>query len=233
MIIMKLGKFRFLGIIPARVGNQTVKNKNTVIIKKKRLIEYTLESSKKSKLLDDIIVSTNSKKIRDISNNFDINCPFLRPKKLASKFSHISETLKFSLLKYEKMTNQKFDYVVMLQPTSPKRLKGEIDRCIKKISKFKANSLISIVELDEPHPIKLKKIKKNYVYPYIRGAKDNLPRQKLEKLYAPSGNIYIFSRKLILQKKLSSKDMLFDLIDIKNYLNINNEIDILKARILL
>ena len=65
---MKLGKFRFLGIIPARVGNQTIKNKNTVIIKKK-LIEYTLESSKKSKLLDDIIVSTNSKKIRDISNN--------------------------------------------------------------------------------------------------------------------------------------------------------------------
>ena len=115
-----------------------------------------MESSKKSKLLDDIIVSTNSKKIRDISNNFNINCPFLRPKKLASKFSHISETLKFSLLKYEKMTKQIFDYVVMLQPTSPKRQKGEIDRCIKKISKFKADSLISIVELDEPHPIKLK-----------------------------------------------------------------------------
>ena len=43
---MKSEKFRFLGIIPARVGSQAIKNKNTIIIKKKRLIEYTLISSK-------------------------------------------------------------------------------------------------------------------------------------------------------------------------------------------
>ncbi len=230
---MKSEKFRFLGIIPARVGSQAIKNKNTIIIKKRRLIEYTLISSKKSKLLDDIIVSTNSEKIKKISKEFGVDCPFLRPKKLASKFSHISETLRYSLLKYEKLVRKKFDYVVMLQPTSPKRQKGEIDKCIKKIIKFKANSLISLVELDEPHPIKLKKVKRNFAFPYIKGIKDNLPRQKLEKLYAPSGNIYIFSRKLILQKKLSSNDMLYDLIHLKDYLNINNETDILKAKLIL
>ena len=56
----------------------------------------------------------------------------------------------------------------MLQPTSPKRQKGEIDKCIKKIIKFKANSLISLVELDEPHPIKLKKVKRNFASLYKR-----------------------------------------------------------------
>ena len=121
----------------------------------------------------------------------------------------------------------------MLQPTSPKREVGEIDRCIRKIIKHKANSLISIVRLDEPHPMKLKKIKKNFVSPYIKGIKDNLPRQKLEKVYAPSGNIYIFSRKLIFKKKLSSKDMLYDLIKNNNYLNINNHIDIIRANTIL
>ena len=121
----------------------------------------------------------------------------------------------------------------MLQPTSPKRDRNEIDRCIKKIIKYKSNSLISLVRLEEPHPMKLKKIDNNYVVPFIKNIKDNLPRQKLEKIYAPSGNIYIFSRALILRKKLSSKDMLYDLIENKDYLNINNQTDIIKANLIL
>ena len=230
---MKLEKFKFLGIIPARSGNQEIKNKNIIKLKNKFLVEYTLISAKKSKLLKDIIVSTNSKKIKNLAYKYKIDCPFLRPENLATKFSHISETLLYTLKKYESVTKKKYDYVVMLQPTSPKREVGEIDRCIRKIIKYKANSLISIVRLDEPHPMKLKKIKKNFVSPYIKGIKDNLPRQRLEKVYAPSGNIYIFSRKLIFKKKLSSKDMLYDLIKSNNYLDINNHIDIIRANTIL
>jgi CMP-N,N'-diacetyllegionaminic acid synthase len=230
---MKLEKFNFLGIIPARSGNQEINNKNIIKLKNKLLIEFTLISAKKSKLLNDVIVSTNSKKIKELAIKHKIDCPFLRPDNLATKFSHISETLFYTLKKYETISKKKFDYVVMLQPTSPKREPGEIDRCIKKIIKYRANSLISLVKMDEPHPMKLKKINKNFVSPFIKGVKDNLPRQKLEKVYAPSGNVYIFSRKLILKKKLSSKDMLYDLIKINNYLNINNHIDIIRANSIL
>jgi CMP-N-acetylneuraminic acid synthetase len=230
---MKSGKFRFLAIIPARSGNQEIKNKNIIKIKKKLLIEYTLINAKKSKLLDDIIVSTNSRKIQSITIKNGIECPYLRPKRLATKLSHVSETLFYTLKKCEKINKKKYDYVVMLQPTSPKRDRNEIDRCIKKIIKYKSNSLISLVRLEEPHPMKLKKIDNNYVVPFIKNIKDNLPRQKLEKIYAPSGNIYIFSRALILRKKLSSKDMLYDLIENKDYLNINNQTDIIKANLIL
>ena len=60
----------------------------------------------------------------------------------------------------EKIKQKKYDYIVLLQPTAPNRAKNEIDKCINKIIKTKADSLISLSPLDEPHPLKLKKYQK-------------------------------------------------------------------------
>ena len=44
----------------------------------------------------------------------------------------------------EKIKQKKYDYIVLLQPTAPNRAKNEIDKCINKIIKTKADSLISL-----------------------------------------------------------------------------------------
>ena len=58
-----------LGLIPARSGSKRIKNKNIYELNGKPLIQYTIEAAKNSKLLDDVIVSTDSKRIAEIASN--------------------------------------------------------------------------------------------------------------------------------------------------------------------
>ena len=55
---------KVLAIIPDRSGLKGIKYKNIKILKNKPLIAYTIEAAKESEVLDDIIVSTDSKNIR-------------------------------------------------------------------------------------------------------------------------------------------------------------------------
>ena len=72
-------------LIPARSGSKGIKNKNIKLVKKKYLINYTIEFSLKCKSIDRTFVSTDSEKIRNISLDTGSEVPFLRPKKI-SKF---------------------------------------------------------------------------------------------------------------------------------------------------
>ena len=74
-----------VGIIPARKNSKRIKNKNIKLLNGKPLIEYTIIEAKKSKLLDKIIVSTDSPIIKKISGMNGINVSKLRSKKLSSE----------------------------------------------------------------------------------------------------------------------------------------------------
>jgi len=70
-----------IALIPARGGSKAIKNKNIIKIQKKPLIYYSINIAKKIKLINEVFVSTDSKKIKKISEYFGANVPFLRPGK--------------------------------------------------------------------------------------------------------------------------------------------------------
>ena len=131
----------------------------------------------------------------------------------------------------EKINKKKYEYVVLLQPTAPNREKNEIDNCINKIIKKKADSLISLSLLDEPHPYKLKKISRGLAYDYLKNGKNNYPRQSLPKLYKPSGNIYIFKKKIIINKNLNTNNQTYSIVEKEKFLNIDNYDDLSLAKL--
>ena len=131
----------------------------------------------------------------------------------------------------EKIEKKKYDYIILLQPTSPNRDKNEIDICINKIINKKADSLISLTLLDEPHPLKLKKISKGFVLNFLKYGKNNYPRQSLPKLYKPSGNIYIFKRKMIIEKNLNTNKQTYHIVKQEDFLNIDNADDLKLAKL--
>ena len=219
-----------LGIIPARSGSKGITNKNIIKIKNKNLISYSIKSAKNSRLLTDKIVSTDSIKIAKISKKELIDVPFLRPKKLASDRSLRVDTLLYCLKKMETLKKKKYEYVVLIQPTAPNRKKNEIDQCIKKIINTNSDSLISLTEVDEPHPFKLKIIKNGIVKNFLKKGKNNYPRQLLPKVYKPSGNIYIFKRKFLIKKDLIGKKQTFHLVKQKDFINIDNSDDLFLAK---
>ncbi len=221
-----------LGIIPARSKSKGIKNKNIKIINGKELIYYTIKRAKQSKLISQLISSTDTQKYAKIFNKYGIWTPSLRPKHLASDKSNIIDTLVYKTKLVEKIKNLKFDYIVLLQPTSPNRKKGEIDKNLKKIINLKYDSLISLCPLNNTHPEKMKKIKNKKVFNYIKGSSENPPRQKLEKLYIPSGNIYIVKRDILIKKKtLIGRKQAFYVINKKDYVNIDGDDDLILAKV--
>ena len=142
--------------------------------------------------------------------------------------------LKFETLKLERILGIKFYYIVLLQPTSPIRSNNLIDKSINKIQNHKGDSLISLAELNEPHPIKLKRIKNNKVQDYIKWKIENPARQTLPKLYRPTGAIYIVKRDVLIQKSSLKGNRVIPFIMKNNdFINIDEikDIELFKSKL--
>ena len=121
-----------LCIIPARSGSKGVKNKNIKKIKGQTLIEHAYNVANKSRIFDKIILSTDSKKYLNLLKR-KIDTPFLRPKKIAKDNTVDIEVLFHEIKIYEKFYNKKFDYICLLQPTSPLRTIDHLKKSFRKI----------------------------------------------------------------------------------------------------
>ena len=111
-------KEKYLAIIVARKNSKGLKNKNIIKINSKPCIEWTFIESEKSKFLDKILLSTDSKKIMTLAKKYKILIPFIRPDHLAEDETPVLEVIKHALSWVKKNTHQKFDNIILLQPTS-------------------------------------------------------------------------------------------------------------------
>ena len=92
---------KVLGVILARIGSKGVKQKNIREVCGHPLISYSIYAGLKSRYIDELVVSTDSKKIAKISENYGAKVPFLRPKKLALDHIWSRDALKHAVLKAE------------------------------------------------------------------------------------------------------------------------------------
>lgn len=181
---------KILAIIPARGGSKGIKNKNIKNINRKPLIYWTINEAKKSKKISEIIVSTDSKKIKKISMKYNISVPFLRPKNISK-----DNSTDYSLIKHAvdflKKKGLFFHYVILLQPTSPLRTHKDIDNFINFAIKHKIKTLVTFSKVKSEHPNFLFYHKKNNLIRYLKSnTKVDTIRQKVEDLYFPEGSIF-------------------------------------------
>lgn len=110
----------------------------------KPLLQYTAEAAKDSRLLSDVIVSTDSEQIATAAKNWGIEVPFIRPSLLATD-SATSIDVVCHAVKFLEEQGRVYDAVCLLQPTCPFRVKGFIDEAINKFKVMQADSLISVL----------------------------------------------------------------------------------------
>ena len=181
-----------LAIIPARGGSKGIPRKNIKLLAGKPLIAWTIEEAKKSKYIDKTIVSTDSQEIADIAIKYGAEIPFIRPTELAKDETSSSEVIVHAIKWFEKNQNQKFNMLVLLQPTSPFRNVKHIDSTLEIFSSSpNSKSLVSIKEVDE-NPYWMKIIDEDhYLKNFILKQNNFTRRQDLPKVYILNGAIYI------------------------------------------
>jgi CMP-N,N'-diacetyllegionaminic acid synthase len=182
-----------LAIIPARGGSKGIPKKNIITIAGKPLIAWTIESAQKSRLVNRVVVSSDSPEILSVAKKYGSEI-ITRPAKFAndkiSAVAAVPHTLEY-LKKKEKYIP---DIIVFLQPTSPLRTSKDIDDAIRLFIQKKAGAVISVTEGDN------KALKSFFIEKGImRGiVNDEFPftnRQALPKIYMPNGAIFIISEK--------------------------------------
>ena len=202
-----MNKKKIIAFIPARGGSKGVKLKNLHSLGKKPLLAWPIEAAKKAKVIDRIFVSTDHKKIVNCAKKYGAEI-HNRPKKHASDWSTTYDTVKDFYYYMNKNLNYKPDIIIVLEPTSPFRKKGLIDKCLNLLIRKKVDSIATFIT-SRSHPYRIWKINKfSKPKPYFLKSSDDawIPRQKLEKTYELDGSIYAF---FVNKKFFKTKSLVF------------------------
>lgn len=193
----------FLAIIPARGGSKGLPGKNIKELCGKPLIAWSIESGLKSKYLDEVVVSTDSQNIADIAKSYNASVPFLRPDILASDTATSFEAVKHTIDFYKNELKKEYDYIVLLEPTSPLREDDDIDKMIEKIiiNESDFDSIVSIGEAHEHPSIMKKVINKRFLAPYCESLEMKTRRQDNDIAYFPYGVAYIVKTKSLFKEE--------------------------------
>ncbi|MBC8590317.1 cytidylyltransferase domain-containing protein [Wansuia hejianensis] len=178
-----------LAIIPARGGSKGIARKNIINVSGKPLIQYTIDSAKKSKYIDRLVVSTEDAEIASISVRCGAEVPFLRPIELAEDETKTVDVLIDVIKKLEEL-GCKYDYMVLLQPTQPLRQTFHIDEAIEMIIDKDEDSLVSVSEVRE-HPILMRTVDEKNEARSLLGQRSDIRRQDFSKVYKVNGAVYI------------------------------------------
>jgi len=187
-------------LIPARGGSKRIKNKNIKKFFGKPLLERVIKNAKKSKLFDDIYVSTDSILIKKLATRCGAIVPYMRSKKLSNDHAIIKSVIddfinKIILNKKEKIN------IFVLYPTSIFVSKEMIIKCNKMLKK---TEYVTIVK-KFPHPIqRALRFNKKKLQP-LNLKKKMMRTQDLEDYYYNSGQIDCFKLDAWLKKKIFFK----------------------------
>ncbi|RDU72140.1 cytidylyltransferase domain-containing protein [Helicobacter brantae] len=181
----------FLAIIPARSGSKRLPNKNIKNLCGKPLIAWSIEAGLQSKYIDGIVVSTDSQEYAEIAEQYGAKVPCIRPLELSKDTSTTFDSIKHMIDFYKEKYKQVFDYIVLLQPTSPLRTPQHIDEAIELLIQKQANSVISVCKC-EHSPLWCNTLPKDKnMDNFLSSEILNLRSQELPAYYRLNGAIYI------------------------------------------
>lgn len=223
----------FIGIIPARGGSKGIPRKNVKELCGRPLIFYTIVEALKSRYISRLVTSTEDPEIADVARRYGSEV-VERPKELASDDSNVVDAVKHVLDHLRNTEGTEFEYVVLLQPTSPFRTAQDIDSAIEKLLELKGDSLVSLTEVGDKHPARMKMVINERIVDIFDRRWDFAPRQMLPKIYIRNGAIYIAKTTVIYERNsFRGDDCIAYIMPPERSINIDDPIDWIVAEILM
>jgi len=224
-----------LTVIPARGGSKGVEYKNMRNVAGKPLLWYSISAAKDAEYLNDIVVTTDDKFISQYAKDNGVLSPFIRPKELSTDSAQSAPVVEHAVRFMEERNDCEYDAVLMLQPTSPLRTSEHIKEAIDMFLSNDCDSVVSVASVNGNHPFRMKKLINNQLINFIdQGFWDMRPRQELPEVYIRNGAIYLINKdQLLKQKQLIGNKCLGYIMNDKDSINIDSEIDLILADLLI
>ena len=182
-----IGSSKVIGLITARGGSKGVPRKNLRIVGGKPLIAWTIEAAKSASALDRLILSSDDTEIIDVAGRWGCEVPFVRPAGLATDASGSLEVVRHAL----SALDARYDYVVLLQPTSPLRTSEDIDACVQLCHANQASSCVTVCEVDKTPYWMFKLDPSQRLMPLFPAQEIPQNRQAAPKIYGLNGAVFV------------------------------------------
>ena len=229
-------KNKILCILQVRGGSKGVPKKNIRKVNGKPLMNWTIESAKKSGVFESIWVSSDSDEILEVGRKADVNT-MKRPDELSGDEVLSVDSLYWAVEQIEELKQNKYDYVVELPVVCPLRNETHIKEAVEKLITTGADSVISVTQMTDKHPVRMKRITdddliEDFCSEYPEG--DAGRRQDLEPCYIRNGGIYSMKRDTLMNEKTRhGKVSRPYVMEDKYSVNIDNEMDLKLTEIML
>jgi CMP-N,N'-diacetyllegionaminic acid synthase len=186
---------RIDAVILARGGSKGIPNKNIIDFCGKPLLAWTILQAHATKAITDVWVSSDSQQIINIAAKYGAKS-VIRPENISGDKDTSESAWLHAINEIKKITEESNDYIITPQVTSPLRGKDDLALGIENIIKNEADSLLSVVEIED-HFIwekdeNKKLISVNYDY------NDRKPRQQIKKRYLENGSFYITKPEILI-----------------------------------
>ena len=215
---MSVNKSKFLAVIPARGGSKGVPKKNIRVLGELPLIAYSINVAKDCSFIDLIVVSTDDDEIKAIAKSYGVDV-IDRPSALSTDDARTEDAL-LHALDFLEDKGMLFEYILVLEPTTPFRKVNTINKACLKIASKKWSSILSVCETTKV----IGKLSNEAFLPTFPDAPRR--RQERDALYEECGVIYACSVRYMRENKtLVSKEWGAVVVDKLEALDINDEID--------
>ena len=135
-----------VAFIFARGGSKGLPGKNIREFGGKPLIAWSIECALSVKKIDQVIVSTDSEEIAEISKKYGAEVPFMRPQELAKDESPEWLAWKHALEYLRNSGDGLPEVMVSLPATSPLRAVSDVEICLEHFLKGDCDVVITVTE---------------------------------------------------------------------------------------
>ena len=178
---------KILAVIPARAGSKGIPNKNIRIVGGRPLVYYSINNALHSKYITDVIITTDSNPVRIIGEQMGAKTKW-RDENLCKDDVTLDAVVYDAIPK-----NEKWDYIITMQPTSPTLSVETLDRAIEYTINNNLDTVIS--SINAPHLSWREENGKK-----VPNYKERLNRQYLPANYLETGAFVISKAEVITEK---------------------------------
>jgi len=186
---------KVVAIITARGGSKGIPGKNIKPLHGKPLLDWTFEAAQSSRYLDRVVLSSEDSDIIQHAKSIGCEVPFVRPSSLATDEASSIDVVMHALDE----VGAKYDYFILLQPTSPFRRARDID-CIIEQCIDQGSKIMVSVEQVKTHPMFLYKLNDGVLRSFDPQPQQ-LRRQDIPPVYKHNGALYIAEISYFRKKK--------------------------------
>jgi CMP-N-acetylneuraminic acid synthetase len=184
--------------------------------------------------VDHKIISTDDPRYAAEGRRFGLDAPFLRPEALSGDSVSAVDVMTHAVDKAESIYGMRFDYILLVEPTSPMRKPEDLQTLAQLLIEKGADSAVCVSQADSKfNPLKILTVTEGFLRYYEPDGQKIVARQQLQPIYVRNGIGYGVSRTCLMTKKSLITDRTLPVIIDRPVANIDEPLDLEWAEFLL